>query len=123
MEEIANQAIQQELEKLLALLDQEESIKRYKELEARIADNERLQALVEEIKVAQKEAVNFAHYGKPEAEQEAIRRADELTQVFDEHPLVLAYREALVEANDLVQYVTRLIETRMNEELESGGEF
>ena len=40
---------------------------------------------------------------------------------FDEHPLVVAYREQLIEANDLVQHVTALIQYRVNEELEKEG--
>ena len=92
-----------ELEKLLHLIGQDEVIQRY------------------QIKAAQKDAVQFAHYGKPTAEKEAIQRADAKTKEFDEHPLVVAYREQLIEANDLVQHVTALIQYRVNEELEKEG--
>ena len=87
----------------------------------RLKKNKKLTELVEEIKAAQKDAVQFAHYGKPTAEKEAIQRADAKTKEFDEHPLVVAYREQLIEANDLVQHVTALIQYRVNEELEKEG--
>ncbi|MBL1225804.1 YlbF family regulator [Enterococcus sp. BWR-S5] len=118
---IDDKNIEAELDKLLQLLDQNETIQRYKEIEQRVNNNEKLTQLVEEIKQAQKDAVQFAHYGKPEAEKEAIKRADELTAQFDEHPLVIAYREQLAEANDLLQHITAMIQRGINNQLEKEG--
>ncbi|MBO0466890.1 YlbF family regulator [Enterococcus plantarum] len=118
---ITDKEINEELTKLLTLLGEDELIQRYKELEEKVQNNEKLTGLVEQIKAAQKDAVQFAHYDKPEAEKEAIKRADELTKEFDEHPLVVAYREQLMEANDLLQHVTDMIQYRINEELEKEG--
>ncbi|OTN88577.1 hypothetical protein A5819_001058 [Enterococcus sp. 7E2_DIV0204] len=118
---ITDKKINEELTKLLALLGEDELIQRYKELEAKVQKNEKLTDLVEQIKAAQKDAVQFAHYDKPEAEKAAIQRADALTKEFDEHPLVVAYREQLMEANDLLQHVTDMIQYRINEELEKEG--
>lgn len=95
-----------------------EVIIRYKELEMKVQENHYLTQLTEEIQKAQKEAVNFAHYGKKEAEKEAIARANELTETMDQHPLVLAYRHQLVEANDLLQYLTKMIQEEINEWIE-----
>ncbi|EOI06756.1 hypothetical protein UAY_00098 [Enterococcus moraviensis ATCC BAA-383] len=118
---ITDKKINEELTKLLSLLGEDELIKRYKELEEKVEHNEKLTDLVEQIKAAQKDAVQFAHYDKPEAEKAAIKRADDLTKEFDEHPLVVAYREQLIEANDLLQHVTDMIQYRINEELEKEG--
>ncbi|MEI5993801.1 RicAFT regulatory complex protein RicA family protein [Candidatus Enterococcus mansonii] len=118
---ITDKRINEELTKLLALIGEDDLIKRYKELEKKVQNNEKLTELVEQIKAAQKDAVQFAHYDKPEAEKAAIQRADELTKEFDEHPLVVAYREQLIEANDLLQHVTDMIQYRINEELEKEG--
>ena len=118
---ITDKEINEELTTLLSLLGEDELIQRYKELEERVQNNEKLTDLVEKIKAAQKDAVQFAHYDKPEAEKDAIKRADELTKEFDEHPLVVAYREQLMEANDLLQHVTDMIQYRINEELEKEG--
>lgn len=115
---ITDKRINEELMKLLALLGEDELIQRYKELEEKVQSSEKLTALVEQIKAAQKDAVQFAHYDKPEAEKTAIKQADALTKEFDEHPLVVAYREQLMEANDLLQHVTDMIQYRINEELE-----
>lgn len=118
---IVDEEVNKELSRLLSLIGEDEVIIRYKELEKKIKENEKLTNLVEEIKAAQKDAVQFAHYGKPEAEKEAISRADELTKQFDNHPLVIAYREQLIEANDLLQFITDRIQYRINEELEREG--
>jgi cell fate (sporulation/competence/biofilm development) regulator YmcA (YheA/YmcA/DUF963 family) len=118
---IDDKNIEAELGKLLQLLDQNETIKRYKEIEERVNNNEKLTQLVEDIKQAQKDAVQFAHFGKREAEKEAIKRADELTAQFDAHPLVIAYREQLAEANDLLQHITAMIQRGINDQLEKEG--
>ena len=106
---------------MLHLIGQDEVIQRYQAIEEKVKKNKKLTELVEEIKAAQKDAVQFAHYGKPTAEKEAIQRADAKTK-FDEHPLVVAYREQLIEANDLVQHVTALIQYRVNERAREGRE-
>lgn len=118
---INEEKINLELQKLLKMIEENETIQQYKKLEARIQKNEKLTNLVEEIKRAQKDAVQFAHYNKPEAEKEALKLANQLTAEFDEHPLVVAYRERLIEANDLLQHITDQIQYKVNNELEKEG--
>jgi cell fate (sporulation/competence/biofilm development) regulator YmcA (YheA/YmcA/DUF963 family) len=120
-------AVEAALSHLTALLGENEVIVHYQELQKRVAENDTLQELEEGIKAAQKDAVQFAHYGKPEAEREALKEADRLTKAFDEHPLVVAYREQLYEANDLLQHLTTMIQKEVNAALEEeestkGGE-
>lgn len=118
---INEEKVNQELAKLLGLIEANETIQRYKKLEVKIEKNQKLTDLVEEIKRAQKDAVQYAHYDKPEAEKAALQLADQLTKEFDEHPLVIAYREQLVEANDLLQHITDQIQQKVNQELEKEG--
>ena len=92
--------IQKEVRKLTKLLRENETIIRYKELEEKIHQNQYLTELREKIKQAQKEAVQFAHYDKPAAEQEAIKRADQFMKEFDQHPLVIAYRNMPQKTNN-----------------------
>jgi cell fate (sporulation/competence/biofilm development) regulator YmcA (YheA/YmcA/DUF963 family) len=125
---LANEAaVEAALSHLTALLGENEVIVHYQELQKRVAENDTLQELEEGIKAAQKDAVQFAHYGKPEAEREALKEADRLTKAFDEHPLVVAYREQLYEANDLLQHLTTMIQKEVHaaldeEESTKGGE-
>lgn len=112
------QQVQAELQRLNQLLDENEIIIRFREVEARVQQNKKLDDLVEQIKQAQKDAVQYAHYDKPEAEKQALELADTLTKEFDEHPLVIAYREQLLEANDLIQHLTKRIHKAVNHSLE-----
>lgn len=110
---LANEAaVEAALSHLTALLGENEIIIRFQQLKKRVEENDTLQELEEGIKAAQKDAVQFAHYGKPEAEREALKEADRLTKEFDQHPLVIAYREQLFEANDLLQHLTNMIQKR-----------
>ncbi|MGX7023947.1 YlbF family regulator [Vagococcus hydrophili] len=110
--------IAKSLDMLLTQLGENEVIKSYKEIAQKVDQHEGLKELVESIKRHQKDAVQYAHYDKPEAEKEAIRLANTKQKEFDEHPLVIVYREKLVEANDLLQYVTHLLEKNVNDGLE-----
>lgn len=110
--------VKKSLDALLEQIGSKEIIEDYKKIARKVDQHEGLKQLVEEIKRHQKDAVQFAHYDKPEAEKEATRLADEKQKAFDEHPLVIAYREKLIEANDLLQHVTFLLEQNVNQYLE-----
>ena len=110
--------VKKQVEELVKKIGQVEVIEEYKVIAQKVDKHQGLKDLVEEIKRHQKDAVQFAHYDKPEAEKEATRLADEKQKAFDEHPLVIAYREKLIEANDLLQHVTFLLEQNVNQYLE-----
>lgn len=110
--------IQREANKLAQLLSEHETIVRYKELEQKIQSNQYLNQLTEAIKTAQKEAVNFAHYGKKVAEKEANARIEQLTNLVDQQPIVVSYRKQLREANDLLHHLTNLLQDEINEWIE-----
>ncbi|WP_207942147.1 hypothetical protein DOK78_000792 [Enterococcus sp. DIV2402] len=110
--------IQQELTVLLDLLAEHEIIKEFKKVQKKARQNAHLKEIEEAIKRAQKDAVQYAHYGKPEAERQAIARINELNKEYAEHPLVIAYREKLMEANDLLHYVTTSLQQQVNQAIE-----
>lgn len=111
--------VEQVLQEVEEQLAKNEQIQEYRVVAERAKEHPRLNELIESIKAEQKNAVQFAHYGKPTAESEAIKKADAFTQAFDEHPLVVQYREHLVEANDLVQHLFTLIEEEVNQALQT----
>lgn len=110
--------LDEQLEKILALLGKNEIIQNYFMIKEKVKNHQGLEQLAADIKAAQQEAVKFAHYGKPVAEKAAIQEAERLTKQFDEHPLVLHYRACLIEANDLLQYLTKNLERQVNKGLE-----
>ena len=108
------QTVEAALQDLLAELAENSVIISYKKIEEQAKNHPKLLELAEAIKYQQKQAVKFAHYDKPVAEQAAIKQADELMEEFEAHPLVVTYRQQLIEANDLLQYVTNLVEKEVN---------
>lgn len=106
------------LARVLETLEANTVIKEFRAISKKVDSHEGLHRLTEQIKVEQKNAVQCAHYGKPAAEKLAKLEADRLTAEFDQHPLVIRYREKLVEANDLLQHVTKKIERDFNNQLE-----
>ncbi|MHC5268443.1 YlbF family regulator [Enterococcus sp. LJL98] len=116
------QALAKEVNQLLALLQNHESIQRFQSIQSRAQNHPGLKALEEQIKAAQKDAVNFAHYEKPEAEKQAIAEIERLNQAYKNHPLVRSYRDSLVEADELLQYLSKRIQKEVNSAIEAEEE-
>lgn len=110
--------VESALKELIKKIGANDVIADYKKIALKVDQHEGLKNLVEEIKAHQKDAVRFAHYEKFEAEKEALRLANDKQKAFDEHPLVIDYREKLIEANDLLQHVTFLLEQNVNDNIE-----
>lgn len=115
---IQDDDIQGALTTLLHQLQAYDVIQNYQLIEAQAKDHPALQELIERIKAEQKNVVQFEHYDKPVAAQKALKEADRLQAELENHPLVVSYRHRLIEANELVQYITQRIETTVNDELE-----
>jgi cell fate (sporulation/competence/biofilm development) regulator YmcA (YheA/YmcA/DUF963 family) len=111
-------AVAQELAELQQLLAQHPVVQEFHTIQQRAQNNPKLQTLEEAIKQTQKEIVQYEHYDKPEAKKDALRRVAELTQEYDQHPLVVAYREVLQEADELLHYVTTEIQKQVNKAIE-----
>lgn len=116
------QEVSKALAKLLELLSEHETIKEFKKIQAKAQQNKHLKELEEAIKAAQKDAVQYAHYNKPEGERLAIARINELNKEYAEHPLVVAYREKLIEADELLHYVTTNLQRQVNDAIEKDTE-
>ncbi len=116
------QQVAREVEQLMALLQESELVQNFKRVERQARKHEGLKVLEEQIKAAQKDAVNFAHYDKPEAEKQAIQEIDRLNQAFKTHPLVQTYRQQLIETDELLQHISSTIQKEVNEAIEKEGE-
>ncbi|OTN75295.1 hypothetical protein A5886_000365 [Enterococcus sp. 8G7_MSG3316] len=99
---------------LKQLLADHSVVRDFQEIQQRALENPKLQALEEAIKQAQKEMVQYEHYEKPEAAHAARLTYETLTKEYDAHPIVVAYRVALQEADDLLHYVTIEIQKQVN---------
>lgn len=96
-----------------------EDVSRYKEIEQRLNQSEKLKNLINNIKALQKQAVNFQAYGKTEALKKVDLEIDEKQAEIDAIPIVEEFKDSQVVINDLLQRVTKTIsdevETSMNE--------
>lgn len=113
--------IQVALEQLVHLLGEHDFIKEFQEIQQRALQNKHLQNLEKQIKQAQKAAVQFAHYDKSEAEKQANAEIDRLKKEYENHPLVIRYREKMLNANELLHYITVNFEKKVNEAIEEEG--
>src|SRR5690554_6473816 len=109
-EEILNK-----VEEISNRLDQLEEVERYKALEARLNENQKVKDLIEEIKKLQKQAVNLQAYGKVNAVKEIDQKIDAIQAEIDAIPIVDEFKSAQVVVNDLLQSLTANINDKVNE--------
>ena len=107
--------VRQHLTTLGTNLQSHPVIKEYRELKVRVDQCLLIKQYEQKIEEAQKEMVHAKHYDKPEAYKYWQKQADLYTKKLDEYPLVVAYRQALIEANDLLQLITTTITEQINE--------
>ena len=62
----------------------------------------------------------FQKIEKQRADEEAGEQADLIQHELENLPIVQDYRQKMQDASDLIQYVTKSIEERINEELRHG---
>lgn len=114
--------VREELNVLVQQLKTKEEILRYKVAERAVEENDWIQETVEKIKHKQKELVNFQYYDKPQAFQEVKRELDQLNAELEGNISVEAYRNALWEANEIVQLLFQRLQTAVDEETHSDRE-
>ena len=107
-----------ELNRLIEMLGKNEVIVRYQEAEENTKDNRALEQLVETIKSKQKEAAAFEHYAKPAAAAKTAAELAELNKQLKDSIAVQQYREALWDANELLENVISIIQRGVDEAIE-----
>lgn len=103
------QEVLDEAKHLAAMLAQTEEIERFKQIEAKINANDKVQRLVTKIKTLQKQAVNLEAYNKTKAlkiVEEELKKAEE---ELDSIPLVQEFKEIQDIVNDVLQLVSGTI--------------
>jgi len=99
----------EEAKKLAHMLSNIEEINRFKIVEAKINQNERLQSLVKKLKVLQKQAVNLQAYGKEKALAIVEKEIKNIEEEIDGMPIVQEFKEVQDVVNDVLQLVTGTI--------------
>ena len=107
-----------ELNSLIEILKKNEVITRYQEVKENIKENRALEQLIEAIKSKQKEAVAFEHYAKPAASEKTAAELADLNKQLKDSIAVQQYREALWDANELLENVIGIIQRGIDDAVE-----
>lgn len=111
-----------EAKNLANMLANTEEIARFKIVEGKLNDNEKIQRLVTKIKTLQKQAVNLQAYEKTKAlkiVEEEIAKAE---QELDDIPIVQEFKESQRTVNNILQLVSGTIAREVtNKVIESTG--
>ncbi|GIO22040.1 RicAFT regulatory complex protein RicA family protein [Oceanobacillus sp. J11TS1] len=111
-----------EARKLASMLGNTEEIERFKQVEAKLNENKKVQNLIQKIKTLQKQAVNFQAYDKKEALHRIEQELDRLQNEIDEIPIVQEFKETQIVVNDVLQLVSKTISRKVtNDIIESTG--
>ncbi|MGT2948485.1 YlbF family regulator [Streptococcus devriesei] len=110
-------SFEEALETLVALLRKHDSVTAYQAVEKKIKSLPELSHLAHEMKAYQQDAVLFQKIEKAKAQKKADQQAEQLGKDLDGLPIVQDYRAKMQDASDLLQYVTKTLEDRINEEL------
>ncbi|MBO1152656.1 YlbF family regulator [Streptococcus thermophilus] len=114
-----HQDFQKAKEELIDLLKHHEAVL-FQEAEESIGQIPQISDLAGQMKAYQQEAVLFQKIEKQRAYEEAGEQADLIQHELENLPIVQDYRQKMQDASDLIQYVTKSIEERINEELRHG---
>ncbi|MFC3927022.1 YlbF family regulator [Streptococcus caprae] len=114
------QAYDEAVAHLKYLLAEHSTVKDFQAIEAKIAELTDLPQQVHQMKAYQQEAVLYQKTGKEQALAETDLKVDQLEKDLLELPIVLDYRQKMQDASDLLQYVTKSLEEKINEEILNG---
>ena len=98
-----------EAKQLAAMLARTEEIERFKQLEVKINQNEKVQKLISRIKALQKQAVNLQAYDKKEALRKVEADINRVQEELDSIPIVEEFKEVQAVVNDVLQLVSGTI--------------
>jgi len=93
--------------------------KRYREAGEKVHQNEGLLALYGQYTSLQKEVVNLSHYKLTEATRQKEAELQALEDELFDNPLFSEYMQLQVELEELIQTLSFIIESRVNEILQS----
>lgn len=122
MAEYTRKQILDEARHLAQMLANTEEIDRFKKVEAKINENQKVQKLIVKIKALQKQAVNFQAYEKKEALKKVEGEIDRLQAEIDDIPVVQEFKETQIIVNDVLQLVSGTISREVtNDVIRSTG--
>ncbi|VTS26368.1 membrane protein [Streptococcus pseudoporcinus] len=105
------------LKQLLAIIEKHPSVQAFKLIDNQMKENPELTALAFDMKKNQQNAILFDKIEKKGAAKQSLTLAENLEETIIDQPLVAEYREKMQDASDLLQYITKTIEEKINKEV------
>lgn len=102
------------LEKLTQKISQLDYVRDFRVAENRLHLETTLWNDYEQMKALQKDAILYQQIGKIQAFQETSHRAQMIENHLKQNPLIEDYYIKMQDVNDLLQYITNSIETKVN---------
>src|SRR5699024_5761118 len=109
MTQYTREQVMNETRLLAKMLANTEEIDRFKQVEAKINSNDKVQKLTSNIKLLQKEADNLQAYDRAEALKKVEAEIDQLQEELDNIPVVEEFKEIQGVVNDVLQMVSGTI--------------
>lgn len=109
MTQYTRDQVMTEAKGLANMLANTEEIEHFKQVEAKVNGNEKVQKLISRIKLLQKQAVNLKAYDKKEALKKVETEIDNVQGELDSIPVVQEFQDIQVVVNDVLQLVSGTI--------------
>jgi cell fate (sporulation/competence/biofilm development) regulator YmcA (YheA/YmcA/DUF963 family) len=106
-----------EKEKLIEMIKNNETIKRYQAIEKVLNANEDLKSKINKLKTIQKQLINAKEINKQETIKHYDALYNELLAEIEAYPLMSDYLALQGDINDMIQHITQIIEEGVNKEL------
>lgn len=106
-----------EKEKLIEMIKNHESVKRYQAIEKVLNANEDLKSMINKLKTIQKQLINAKEIQKQKAIEHFQLLYDQLLEEIETYPLMSDYLALQGDINDMIQQITQIIEDGVNKEL------
>lgn len=110
----------QAVDKLVQAIQNHDSVRDFQEIEQKMKRLPELENTVNTMKAYQQDAVLYHKIDKPTAEKTAVHQAEKLEKEVSNLPIVKDYREKMQDASDLIQYITKSLEEKINKGLSNG---
>src|SRR5699024_1999433 len=122
MQEYSREEVLTEAKKLAEMLANTKEIERFKQVETKINENQKVQRLITKIKTLQKQAVNLQAYEKKEELKIVEETLAEAEEELDSIPIVNEFKEIQETVNNFLQLVSGTIAREVtNHIIESTG--
>ena len=122
MSQYTRKQVLDQAKKLANMIANTEEIERFKAVEAKINENEKVQSLMTKIEALQKQAVNLQAYGKEEALNRVEEQLERMQDELDHIPIVEEFKETQIIVNDILQLISGTIARSVTKEvIESTG--